>query len=286
MNLYQTDFDDVRLSPIAGTWYPADPQVLATEVDRYLAEAAKRLPPLEGEVVGVVAPHAGLRYSGPVAGYAFAAVQGMAPDVVAVVAPMHYPYREPLLTTAHHAYATPLGEIPVARDLLAAFGDQLEIRLGLRPTPVLNDPEHALEIELPFLQRALAKPFRLLPLMVRDYRPSVCRAVGEALAEVLAEHSALLVASTDLSHYYPATVARQLDETMLRRIAALDPEGVLRAEREGTGFACGAGPVAAVLWASKALGAQRGVVLRYGTSGDITGDHTSVVGYGAVAILR
>jgi len=282
----QMGFDDIRLSPIAGTWYPASPQALAAEVDHYLAQAAARLPRLDGEVVGVVAPHAGIRYSGPVAGYAFAAVQGMAPDVVAVVAPMHYPYRQPLLTTAHSAYATPLGEIPVAHDLLAVLGDRLEARIGLRPTAVLNDPEHALEIELPFLQRALSKPFRLLPLMLRDYRPSVCQALGETLAEILAGQSALLVASTDLSHYYPANVARQLDEHMLRRIAALDPEGVLRAEREGTGFACGAGPVAAVLWASKALGARRGVVLHYATSGDVTGDYTSVVGYGAVAILR
>jgi len=276
---------DVRPSPLAGKWYPAQPEVLAAAVDRYLAAARAAMPRLEGEVVGVVAPHAGLQYSGPVAGYAFAAVEGMAPDWVAVLSPMHYPYQYPLLTTAHQAYATPLGVVPVDAEALNAFQQAIQRRLGYTAYPIANDPEHALEIELPFLQRALAKPFRLLPLMLRDYRPATCRAVGEALAEIAAGQQVLLVASTDLSHYYPETVARPLDEYMLAQIA-VNPEGVLRAEEEGSGFACGAGPVAAMLWAAKALGANRGVILRRASSGDVTGDYRSVVGYGAVAVLR
>jgi len=277
---------DVRPSPLAGKWYPADPAVLAAEVDRYLTQARESLPRLDGEVIGVVSPHAGLRYSGPVAGYAFAAVQGQKPDLVAVLAPMHYPYQYPLLTTAHQAYATPLGVVPVDAEALNAFQEAVWRRLGYTAQRIANDPEHALEIELPFLQRALAKPFRLLPLMLRDYRPETCRAVGEALAETVAGRRALLVASTDLSHYYPEPVAQPLDEYMLAQMAALNPEGVLRAEEEGRGFACGAGPVAAMLWAAKALGANRGVILRRASSGDVTGDYGSVVGYGAVAVLR
>ena len=273
---------NVRPSPIAGRWYPGDPQQLAAEVDRYLAAAREHLPPLEGEIIGLVAPHAGLPYSGPVAGYAFAAVEGRTPDLVAVLSPMHHPYPYPLLTTAHEAYATPLGEVPVAGDALAAF----QQALGQKIAAVANDPEHSLEIELPFLQRALGKPFRLLPLMMRDYRPAVCRAVGEALAQVVAGQNALLVASSDLSHYYPEAVARPLDENMLARIASLDPDAVLAAEAEGSGFACGAGPIAAMLWAAKQLGATRGVVLRRASSGNVLGDYSSVVGYGAVAVLR
>ena len=277
---------DTRPSSLAGKWYPADPGVLAAEIDRYLAAARKSLPPLEGDLIGVVAPHAGVRYSGPVAGYAFAAAEGLTPDWVAVLSPMHYPYRQPLLTTAHQAYATPLGVVPVDADALTAFQEAVKRRLGYSVHRVANDPEHALEIELPFLQRALAKPFRLLPIMLRDYRPETCQAVGEALAEIAAGQRVLLVASSDLSHYYPEAVARPLDEYMLAQMAALNPEGVLRAEEEGRGFACGAGPVAAMLWAAKALGANRGVILRRASSGDVTGDYRSVVGYGAVAVLR
>ena len=276
----------VRPSPIAGQWYPAHPQALAAVVDGYLAAAADALPPLDGEVIGLVAPHAGIQYSGPVAGYAFAAVRGQAPEVVAVLSPMHYPYEASLLTTAHEAYATPLGEVPVAHDLLAAWEAGVRRRGGGAFQRVTNDPEHALEMELPFLQRALRGPFFLLPLMMRDYRPEVCRAVGEALAEVLADRPALVVASSDLSHYYPETVARPLDEEMLRRVAALDPLAVLEAEAQGVGFACGAGPIAAMLWATKALGARRAVVLKRASSGDVTGDTSAVVGYGAVAVLR
>jgi len=274
----------VRPSAIAGQWYPGDAARLARSVDRYMDEAI--LPELSGRVVAVVAPHAGHLYSGPVAGYAFAALRGLTPDVVVVVSPMHHPYYEPLLTTAHQAYATPLGEIPVQQDALDELQTCLQAQLGIQATPVANDMEHSLEIELPFLQRALPQPFKLLPVMVRDQRPDVVRTLGLALAEVLRGRRALLVASTDLSHFYPQAAADLLDQVVLDRVAAFDPAGVLQAEEEGKGFACGRGALAAVLWAAQALGADRAVVLHHATSGDITGDFHEVVGYGAAVMLR
>jgi AmmeMemoRadiSam system protein B len=275
---------DVRPSPIAGQWYAADPRSLASIVDRYIQEA--QLPKIEGEVIGVVAPHAGHRYSGAVAGYAFAALRHLTPDLVAVVSPMHHPYLQPLLTTAHQAYATPLGVLPVDREALRALDALLLETLGFGISPVANDPEHSLEIELPFLQRALSKEFRLLPIMVRDQRSSVARALGSALAQVLKDRSAVLVASTDLSHFYPQSVAVALDREVLRRLEAFDPEGVMRAEEEGKGFACGRAALAAVLWAAKDLGANTVKVLRHATSGDVTGDYEQVVGYAAAVITR
>jgi AmmeMemoRadiSam system protein B len=146
--------------------------------------------------------------------------------------------------------------------------------------------EHSLEIELPFLQRCLAGPFRLLPIMLRDQSASVAQAVGRALAEVLRDRSALLVGSSDLSHFYPATTARRLDGEILARLEAFDPEALLRAEEEGVGFACGKGALAAVLWAAGDLGADVVRVLDYANSGDLTGDDDAVVGYGAAAIYR
>ncbi len=276
--------DSVRPSPIAGQWYPGRPEVLRHDIEKYLQQA--HVPPLEGEVVGVMAPHAGYLYSGPVAAYAFAAVRGMSPEVVAVVSPMHYPYPYPILTTLHRAYATPLGEIPVAHDLLETLGANLKARAGLRLTGVGHDPEHSLEIELPFLQFVLDGAFRLLPVMVREHSPQTIQALGEALAETLQGRAALLVASTDLSHFYTQERARLLDEEMLRRVAAFDPQGVLQAEEEGKGYACGRGALAAVMWAAQGLGAQRARVLRHATSGDVTGDFSRVVGYGAAVFLR
>lgn len=275
---------DVRPSPIAGRWYTADPQRLAQQVDAYLQAA--QLPPLEGEVVGVVAPHAGHMYSGAVAGYAFAALQGMRPEVVAVVSPMHHPYPDPILSTAHQAYATPLGAIPVAREPLMELDERLQKSLGISIALIRRDPEHSLEIELPFLQRAIPHGFRLLPVMLREQSAWVARALGNALAETLAQRNAVLVASTDLSHFYPQKIAEELDAYILKQVEAFDPDGVLRAEAEGLGFACGHGALAAVLWAAKQLGADRVKILRYATSGDASGDYEQVVGYGAAVITR
>jgi AmmeMemoRadiSam system protein B len=274
----------VRPSPIAGQWYPGDPFQLARSVDRYLDSA--RLPEIEGRVLGVIAPHAGHRYSGAVAGHAFAALRGREPELVAVVAPMHHPYTEPVLTSAHRAYATPLGEIPIDSGAIALANEILQEELGTGLSPVAGDPEHALEIELPFLQRALGGKFGLLPVMLRDQSPRVAQALGRALAHALQGREALLVASSDLSHFYKQADAETFDSEMLRRMAAFDPEGVLAAEGEGQAFACGRGAIAAVLWAARAQGADRVQVLHYATSGDVTGDYSSVVGYGAAAVVR
>lgn len=275
---------DVRPSPIAGQWYPSDPKRLSTQVDRYVHDAT--LPELKGEVVAIITPHAGHMYSGPVAGYAFAALQGYKPDIVAVVSPMHYPYNEPLLTTAHDAYETPLGIIPVDAEAVQTLSDLLEKELGYGLSRIRRDREHSLEIELPFLQRVIESEFKLLPVMVRDQSQRVTRSLGQCLAETLRTRKALLVASTDLSHFYPQHIANELDETMLQCIEAFDPEAVILAEEEGRGFACGRGALAAVLWAAKDLGADAVKILKHATSGDITGDTSQVVGYGAAVVLR
>ena len=174
---------DIRPSPIAGRWYTSDPKKLAASIDAYINAA--QLPPIEGEIIGVVAPHAGHIYSGPVAGYAFAAIRGLKPELVAVISPMHHPYYEPLLTTTHQAYGTPLGPLWIDQEAMSALNGYLSESLGFSLTPIRRDPEHSLEIELPFLQRAIKSKFRLLPVMVRDQSARVTRALGQALAKAL-----------------------------------------------------------------------------------------------------
>lgn len=275
---------DLRPSPIAGRWYPGEPHRLASSIDEYIRQA--KLPEVGGRVIAVVAPHAGHIYSGPVAGYAFAAIKDQNPEVVAVVSPMHYPYAEPLLTSDHDGYQTPLGPIYIDRAAVDQLSDRLQTQLGFGLSRVRQDPEHSLEIELPFLQRALAGSFRLIPVMVRDQSVPVARALGSALAAVLKGRSALLVASTDLSHFFTQQQADGLDAEMLRQVAAFDPAGVMRVEEEGKGFACGRSALAAVLWAARDLGADTSTVLHHATSGEVTGDYREVVGYGAAVITR
>jgi len=275
---------DLRPSPIAGTWYEGRPATLKRTIDGYLDDV--QLPELEGDVIAVVAPHAGHRYSGAVAGYAFAALRGRTPDLVAVISPMHHPYPQPLITSSHEAYSTPLGAIPIDKDTLDKLDTLLRAELGSGLSAVNRDPEHSLEIELPFLQRALNSEFKLLPVMVRAQDPHISQELGKALASVLRSKNYILVASTDLSHFYDQATAQKLDSEMLRQIEAFSPEGVFEAERTGTGFACGHAAVATVLWASKELGANTVKLLHYATSGDVTGDYSNVVGYGAAAILK
>src|SRR5688572_24618897 len=275
---------DVRPSPIAGQWYEEDPEMLARTVDEYLDEA--RLPELDGEVIAVIAPHAGHAYSGAVAGYAFEALRGREPDLVAVIAPMHHPYVEPLITTAHDAYSTPLGEVLVDKDALLKLDVILKSELDFGLSAVQRDSEHSLEIELPFLQRALSSKWRLLPVMVRAREPRVSERLGKALAQVLRDKNFVLVASTDLSHFYNHKTALTYDRAMLNEIESFNPEGAFDVERAGKGFACGLGAFTAVMWASRELGADKVKVLRHATSGNVTGDYSSVVGYAAAVILK
>lgn len=279
----RTQFD-IRPSPIAGQWYPGDPKRLSADVDRYIHNA--ELPELKGEVVAIVTPHAGHIYSGPVAGYAFAALKGYKPELVAVVSPMHYPYNDDVLTTAHTAYETPLGIIPVDVEAVQMLDELLEKEMGHGMAHVRHDREHSLEIELPFLQRALETEFKLLPVMVRDQSRRGTRSLGQCLAKTLRGRNALLVASTDLSHFYPQDIANKLDAEMLRCIESFEPDAIIQAEEEGRGFACGRGALAAVLWAAKDLGADKVRILHHATSGDVTGDTSQVVGYGAAVVLR
>lgn len=271
---------DVRPSPIAGTWYEGDAKTLARTVDEYLNNA--QLPALDGKVIGVIAPHAGHRYSGEVAGYAFATLRDLKPDLVAVISPFHNLANYPLITTAHDAYGTPLGNIEVDKSALAELSFHLDIPI----TPITADQEHSLEIELPFLQRALTGDFKLLPIMIRAQEADVAKKLGLALANVLKDKNALLVASTDLSHFYDQKTAKALDSEMLKRFESFDPESIFEAEHTGKAFACGHAAVAAVLWASRELGANHVKVLRHATSGDVTGDYSSVVGYGAAAVVK
>jgi len=275
---------DVRPSPIAGKWYEGNAKALARSIDGFLGDA--KLPVLDGEVVGVIAPHAGHKYSGAVAGYAFAALRNKTPDLVAVIAPMHHPYFEPLLTTAHAAYHTPWGDMLVDKSVLTELNLALKAELGFGLVTVPNDPEHSLEIELPFLQRALKSNWKLLPVMVRAQDSRISEGLAKALAKVLRGRNFALVASTDLSHFYDQKTALAYDCAMLDAIESFDPESAFDLERGGKGFACGLGAFTAVMWACRELGADKVKVLRHATSGDVTGDYSSVVGYGAAVVLK
>ena len=279
-----TETKQVRPSPIAGTWYPSNPAQLRDNIVRYMEEASN--PPLPGEVIALVAPHAGYRYSGHVAGHAFRTVMDRNFETVLVISPMHQYHPQPILTSAHAAYQTPLGQIPLAEQKLQAISSLLQERTGISLTPIANDQEHSLEIELPFLQVALGEGFNLIPIMLREQSREITHELGEVLAETFENQNCLMVASTDLSHFYTENQAHQLDGRVLSALSEFSPDQLFELKQRGEGQACGLAPMAAVMWASRALGADRVTLLNYDTSASATGDRSSVVGYGAAAITR
>jgi AmmeMemoRadiSam system protein B len=225
-------------------------------------------------------------YSGPVAGFAFAALRGRTPGLIALVGPFHDMHSAPFLITSHDAYATPLGNVPIDRGSVEALEAALESEGAPGLVRIANDPEHSLEIELPFLQRALSAEWKLLPVMVHTQEPPLARSLGRALAAALRGRNALLVASTDLSHYRDQATALTLDRAMLAEIESFDPEGAFDVQARGLGYACGLGAFTAVLWAARELGGDTVRILNHATSGDVTGDMSAVVGYAAAAVLK
>lgn len=264
----------VRPSPIAGRWYPETVTALGAMVNGFMQQQRHEIIQLNTPILGVLAPHAGLRYSGPIAGQAFRYTRDLEVDTVVIVSPSHHRYPSPLLSTAHSHFETPLGQVPIATDIVDILENQLNL---LR---VANDPEHAIEIELPFLQQTL-QDFQLVPLAMIDQSWKAAETLGKLLAHLLKARKTLLVASSDLSHFYTQQEANLLDQVILDAIEAYQPQKIIEADEVGLGYACGRGAIAAVMVAAKELGADTAHVVDYATSGDVSGDFSKVVGYGA-----
>jgi AmmeMemoRadiSam system protein B len=268
-----------------GMWYSGNATELEKSIQGYLAEAPSG--PTTGQLIGLVAPHAGHFFSGHVAGAAFASLTSGAFETVVLIGPDHRGATPGQIATFNvDAWRTPLGDIPVNQAFLQAL--QAEIALKLLST----DSEHSLEIELPFLQMTL-KEFKLVPLMMGDQSPSTCRRLADALARVINTdqfNSTLLVASSDLSHFFDDDTARRLDKNTIQFMLDLDGDGLAQHAESGPSRgappACGAGPVATIIHAAKALGADQAHLLKYATSADVHPRKDSVVGYVAVAITK
>jgi AmmeMemoRadiSam system protein B/AmmeMemoRadiSam system protein A len=270
----------VRRPVVAGAFYPGEADALASLIDRMLDDAGTN--ELDGDVMALVAPHAGYMYSGAVAAHAYAAVAGRRYDTVIVVAPSHRVAFRGASVFDGGSYETPLGGVPVDRATVATLREK-----GLVFDPRAHAQEHSLEVQVPFLQRALSS-FEIVAIVMGEQSEAAVRTLAGSLADAVRERPGrrfLLVASTDLSHYHDQRTANVLDGVAVEAVDAFDPEGLLSALASGECEACGGGPTAAVLMAARSLGADRAEVLRYATSGDVTGDMSQVVGYMAAAVL-
>jgi AmmeMemoRadiSam system protein B len=264
---------------VAGSWYPGDAASLAREVDAHLARASAVVAP--GRLVALVSPHAGLMYSGPVAAHAYALLRGRRDLTVVLVGPSHRMAFDGASVFARGAFETPFGPIPVDEDVAGALLAAHDI---VKDEPRPHRDEHSLEMQLPFLQR-LVPGLRIVPLLMGRQSREEVDALAAALETGLQGREALLVASSDLSHYHPAPVANDLDARVVTCVKALDPEGLMDRLEGFHGHACGGGPMVAVMKAARARGATKATALRYADSGDVPeGDKSRVVGYLAAAL--
>lgn len=262
----------VRPPSVAGLFYPGDPRRLKDDVEDLLRRAPRTA---RGQVRALIVPHAGYPYSGYTAACAFVLLKGVVVDTVVIVSPSHREYFDGVSAYPGEAYETPLGRVPVDAVLAARLLEETDL---VRAIPAGHREEHAIEVQLPFLQVTLPE-LSVLPLVMGDQRADYCRELGRALAAVLHGRNALMVASTDLSHYHPSSTARKLDAVMIGDVRRCDAPALLEHLEAGATEACGGGPAAAVMTALRSEGCREMTVLHHCNSGDTTGDHASVVGY-------
>lgn len=272
---------DIRKSIIAGSWYPGKPETLQNQILGFLKAVPKSEPPA-GDLLGLIVPHAGYLYSGGVAAHAYQLLTARPFHQVVIIAPSHrHPFNGASIDTKD-GYETPLGVVPVDGPLAQEISSESPL---FRYVPNGHAQEHALEIQLPFLQ-AVLKPFTLVAVIQGSQDRGTCEAMAQALSRVLRGRQILLIASTDLSHFHAYDQAQRLDKKILDRVAAFDEDGLMADLEAESVEACGGGPMVTVMKTARHLGADEARVLRYANSGDVTGDHTGVVGYMAAAILR
>lgn len=270
----------IRQPAVAGRFYPSNPAQLAREIDGYLS-ADTAAPPTRA--IGCVVPHAGIMYSGHVAGAVFARLA--LPRRMIILCPNHYGIGQRLAILSDGAWHTPLGDAQLDSEL----AEQLK-----RACPLLREDleahsaEHSLEVQLPFLQRR-AGDFRFVPIALGTDRFDALADLGRAMAAVVKasatpEDPVLVVASSDMNHYESDAVTRVKDRKAINRILALDPRGLHDTVRSERISMCGYGPATAMLTAALALGATRAELVRYATSGDVSGDYERVVGYAGILV--
>ncbi|UCF06791.1 MAG: AmmeMemoRadiSam system protein B [bacterium] len=275
----------VRKPAVAGQFYTDNPTSLRAEIQRYIDAVGTQ--DTSGDVIAIVSPHAGYMYSGGVAAYGYSLVAGKDYETVVVIAPSHVEYFDFCSVFPGKAYITPLGGIPIDKELVQAIAsksDRVRAAGEGHLFEAYGRGEHSLEVQLPFLQVVLGS-FKLVAIVMGDQRRENIEALGRALGEALEGRNALIVASTDLSHFHNGETARQLDGIFMEELGSFDENGLLQALANKYTEACGGGPTGAAMIAARMLGADRCEILNYAHSGDVTGDTRNVVGYVSAAMI-
>jgi len=267
----------IREAAVAGQFYPGRPGELREMIRQMTDSKADR-----ADAIGVVSPHAGFVYSGPVAGAVFSRIKFT--GTVIIIGPNHRGVGKPLSITTGGSWATPLGEVQIDSDLAKAI---LAASDGLEEDSLAHRYEHSLEVQVPFLQ--YFKPdVKIVPIVLAQAAPQVYRGIGRAVAATLKSRgeAAVIVASSDMTHYEPHESAKAKDKMAIDAIIGLDADELVRRIGKYDISMCGYAPVISLIAAALEMGAGKAELVKYQTSGDTSGDYTSVVGYAGIIISR
>jgi len=274
-----TPSESIRESIAAGSFYPASPDGLRSQINEFLDNA--ELSDIEN-IKAIVCPHAGYIYSGQVAAYSYRQIAGKKFDSVFLIAPSHSEYFDFSSICSRDAYRTPLGLVYIDKERSKILADKSErIKLSLYG----HRDEHSLEVQLPFLQ-VLFEDIKILPIVIGHQSSQNIKELGNSIGELFKNEKILIVASTDLSHYHPYDIAVTLDQKVNKLISDFDPEALMTEFITNNAEMCGGGPVISAMIASKILSANTSKILNYKNSGDVSGNKSAVVGYLAAAFYK
>ena len=268
----------IRPPAVSGRFYPSDKKKLALEIEQFTSAGQaenKKMP-----VLGCIVPHAGYMYSGHVAGAVYGAIE--MPDRCILLGPRHFPGGEAMAIISEGSWQTPFGDAQIDSDLAAKLRESCPL---LREDRVAHQREHSLEVQIPFLQH-LAPNLRFVPVVLATHRYPDLEVLGHAVAQMIAAQKdpVLVIASTDMNHYESDAITRAKDRKAIDRILDLDPRGLYDTVNSEDISMCGYAATAAMLVAMRDLGATYAELVRYATSGDITGDRDEVVGYAGLIV--
>jgi len=275
----------VRKPAVAGSFYPASKETLLQMIENCFTHSygPQKKPPVESsrKIIGMVCPHAGYMYSGPVAAHSYYAASSLNVDLVIIIGPNHYGIGSGVATTKEGSWETPLGLIDVdanAAENVAKISGIVDF------DDYAHSEDHCLEVQLPMLQY-IYEQFKILPIIMWMQDKDTATDVGKAVAEIVKDRNALLIASSDFTHYEPNEEAHRKDKELINAILELDVNRYYTVLRKLEVSACGYGAIASVMIAAKILGAKKGELLKYATSGDVAGKKDSVVGYGSILFI-
>ena len=272
----------IRTPAVAGMFYPGEKNELKESIHQCFLHSfgPGKLPPTEEKkkIYGVICPHAGYIYSGPIACHSFYSISSESPELFIIIGPNHWGVGSNVAAMKDCSWETPLGQVEVDSD---AASELSKISNIVDLDFFSHTKEHSLEVQVPMLQEVYSK-FKILPIILIDQEKNAAEEIGEAVAIISKQKNSMIIGSSDFTHYEPNEFAHDQDKALIEPILDLDVDQFYKVLYEKNVTACGYGAIASTMIACKKLGATKGELLKYATSGDVTGDTSSVVGYGSI----